>query len=61
MPTSESESRKKARAKYSQKNARISIDINNDVNIYMVEYCKKKEITKKKFLEDAIMEYLDRH
>ena len=59
MPTSESQ--KRANEKYSKSNATVNTKISKDVNTQIEEYCKQYNITKKKFLEDAIMEYLDRH
>lgn len=59
MPISESQ--KRANEKYMQNVKKLNANIDNNIYALMEEYCKQYDITKRKFIEDAIMEYLDKH
>lgn len=55
------EAMKKARLKYSQNVKQLGTSIDNNIYIAMIDYCKKKEFTKKNFIEQAIVYYIDNH
>ncbi len=59
MPISESQ--KRANEKYNQKVIKLNARVSKEIDQQMDEYCKQYNITKRKFIEAAIMEYLDRH
>ena len=56
-----SEAMKKARLKYSQNVKQLGTVIDNNIYNIMIEYCNKKEFTKKSFIEQARIYYIDNH
>ena len=57
MPNTEA--MKKAREKYKDNRARINTDIDKQIYDIMLQYCKQKDMTKKKFIEKCILYYID--
>ena len=55
------ESTKKALDKYEKNVKLFTVRIDIQIINQITEYCKQQKITKKKFIEDAVMEYIDRH
>ncbi len=55
------EAKEKALNKYYENNRKIGVNINNSVYGLLEDYCKENKITKRKFIEDAILFYIDKH
>lgn len=55
------ESTKKAIDKYEKKVKLFTVRIDIQIIDQITEYCRQQKMTKKKFIENAVLEYIDRH
>lgn len=55
------EAKEKALNKYYENNRKIGINISNDIYNFLEDYCRKKEMSKREFIEAAILFYIDNH
>lgn len=55
------EAKEKALNKYYENNRKIGVNISNDIYTLLEDYCIKNEISKREFIESAILFYIDKH
>lgn len=55
------EAKEKALNKYYESNRKIGINVSNDVYNLLENYCQKKVMSKREFIEAAILFYIDNH
>lgn len=53
--------RQRATENFYKKNRTLSVDLSIDFFDTVENYCKKKQITKREFIERAAAEYIDNH
>lgn len=55
------EAKEKALNKYYENNRKIGINVNNNIYCLLEDYCQKNGISKREFIEAAILFYIDKH
>lgn len=55
------EAKEKALNKYYENNKKIGINVSNDIYSRLEKYCQEHSITKREFIEAAILFYIDKN